>query len=152
MLLLRTGLSLLMKMLSFTWRRWGSFSLPMNVKSSRVTDLAAQQFDLTCWRGAYTWTPVTGLPVRAEMCVCVFLQTFFPKPFRRAYVTEIALSASVLVDDARQQGLGKFVFEGEARWHSLLRLEHDLQFGKGNNVTKTTDDTVLNVPRCGTQW
>ena len=51
---------------------------------------------------------------RTSRDMCVFLQTFFPKPFRRAYVTEIALSASVLVNNARHQGLGKFVFEVEA--------------------------------------
>ena len=88
---------------------------------------------------------------RASRDVRVFLQTFFPVPFCRAYVAAIARSASVMVDNARHQGFGKFVFKGEARRQSLLRFEDDLKVGKGNNLSETSEDVVLHIPGCGTQ-
>ena len=88
---------------------------------------------------------------RASRDMWVFFQTSFPKPFCRAYVTEIALSASILVDYTRHQGLGKFVFESEARGQSSVCLENDFQIGKRNDFLKTTYHTVLYIPWCGTQ-
>ena len=88
---------------------------------------------------------------RTSRDVRVFLQTFFPIPLCRAYVTEVALSASVLVNYTRHQGFGKFVFKGEARWQSPLSLVNDFQVGKGNNFSKTADHAVFHIPRCGTQ-
>ena len=88
---------------------------------------------------------------RASRDMWVFFQTSFPIPFCWAYITEIALSASVLVDYTRHQGLGKFVFESETRGQSSISLENDFQVGKRNYLLETTYQAVLHVPRRGTQ-
>ena len=43
----------------------------------------------------------------------MFLQTFLPIPLGAADVTEVALSARILVDDARHQRFWDFVLEDE---------------------------------------
>ena len=76
----------------------------------------------------------------------VFFKAFLPKSLCTANIAEVALSASIPVNDTRHKRFWDFILEGEARGQSASSFVDDFEVAEGNDLTKSSNQFVFRFP------
>ena len=87
---------------------------------------ASIRFYMLEW-GEHLWT-IHGLACSGRD-MRMFLKPFFPVSLCASNVSEIAPRTSKSIYNTRQERLGKFIFESEARWKFCISFENNFKAG-----------------------